>query len=132
VRGAFTGAHRDRRGAFELAHHGTLFLDEIGEMPLPLQKRLLRVLQEGRFRRVGDERVIDGDVRVVAATNRELRSEVDAKRFREDLYYRLTVFSIRIPPLRERLEDLVLLLQHIRGTPVPRAGRQRPGRSTPT
>jgi DNA-binding NtrC family response regulator len=113
VRGAFTGAHRDRRGAFELAHHGTLFLDEIGEMPLPLQKRLLRVLQEGRFRRVGDERVIDGDVRVVAATNRDLHSEVDAKRFREDLYYRLTVFSIRIPPLRERLEDLVPLLLHI-------------------
>ena len=113
VRGAFTGAHRDRRGAFELAHHGTLFLDEIGEMPLPLQKRLLRVLQEGRFRRVGDERVIDGNVRVVAATNRDLRAEVDAKRLREDLFYRLTVFSIRVPPLRERLEDLVPLLRHI-------------------
>ena len=113
VRGAFTGAHRDRRGAFDLAQRGTLFLDEIGEMPLPLQKRLLRVLQEGRFRRVGDEHLIEGDVRVVAATNRDLHVEVGAKRFREDLYYRLSVFSIRIPPLRERIDDLVPLMRHI-------------------
>jgi DNA-binding NtrC family response regulator len=113
VRGAFTGAHRDRRGAFDMAQRGTLFLDEIGEMPLPLQKRLLRVLQEGRFRRVGDEHLIEGDVRVVAATNRDLHAEVQAKRFREDLYYRLTVFSIRIPALRERIDDLVPLMRHI-------------------
>jgi len=120
VRGAFTGAHRDRRGAFELAHRGTLFLDEIGEMPLPLQTRLLRALQEGRFRRVGDEHPIDVDVRVIAATNRDLRSEVAARRFREDLYYRLNVFAVRIPPLRERREDLEPLLRHF----LDRQGRE--------
>ena len=112
VRGSFTGAHRDRRGAFEVAHHGTLFLDEIGEMPLQLQTRLLRVLQEGRFRRVGDERPVDIDVRIVAATNRELKSEVATGRFRQDLYYRLNVFAVRIPPLRERPGDLPLLVRH--------------------
>jgi len=112
VRGAFTGAHRDRRGAFELAQRGTLFLDEIGDMPLQLQTRLLRVLQESRFRRVGDERVIEADVRIVAATNRDLPHMVAERRFREDLFYRLNVFSIRVPSLRERIEDLVPLLKH--------------------
>ncbi len=112
VRGAFTGAHRDRRGAFEIAQRGTLFLDEIGDMPLQLQTRLLRVLQEGRFRRVGDERVLEADVRVVAATHRDLRGMVAERRFREDLFYRLNVFAVRIPPLRERMEDLVPLLTH--------------------
>jgi len=112
VRGAFTGAHRDRRGAFELAQRGTLFLDEIGDMPLQLQTRLLRVLREARFRRVGDERVLEADVRVVAATNRDLHAMVTEKRFREDLFYRLNVFAIRIPPLRERMDDLVPLLTH--------------------
>jgi transcriptional regulator with GAF, ATPase, and Fis domain len=112
VRGSFTGAHRDRRGAFELAQRGTLFLDEIGDMPLQLQTRLLRVLQESRFRRVGDERQIEADVRVVAATHRDLRREVEARRFREDLFYRLNVFAIRLPALRERKDDLVPLLTH--------------------
>ncbi|HYM80355.1 MAG TPA: sigma-54 dependent transcriptional regulator [Candidatus Limnocylindria bacterium] len=120
VRGAFTGAHRDRRGAFELAHRGTLFLDEIGEMPLQLQTRLLRVLQEARFRRVGDEHVIEVDVRVVAASNRDLRAEVAARRFREDLFYRLNVFTVRLPPLRERPEDLEPLLRHF----LAREGRE--------
>ncbi len=112
VRGSFTGAVRDRIGRFQLADGGTLFLDEVGEIPVELQSKLLRVLQEGEFERVGDEATRRVNVRVVAATNRDLRREVNEGRFRLDLYYRLGVFPIEVPPLRDRKEDVPDLIAH--------------------
>ncbi|OWP64725.1 Fis family transcriptional regulator [Hymenobacter amundsenii] len=111
-KGAFTGAHDRRIGKFELADKGTIFLDEVGELPLDLQAKLLRVLQEKEFERIGGRRVIQSDVRVIAATNRVLEEEVAAGRFRADLYYRLNVFPIRLPALRERPEDVEPLMRH--------------------
>ncbi len=112
-KGAFTGATSKRVGRFELAHRGTLFLDEIGELPLDIQSKLLRVLQEQEFERVGGHSTQKVDVRIIAATNRDLQEAVAQKQFREDLYYRLNVFPVNIPPLRERQEDLPLLFRHI-------------------
>jgi len=109
-RGAFTGATAEREGAFARADGGTLFLDELGELPMELQPKLLRALGEGEVRRVGGRKSKQVDVRVVAATNRDLRTEVNAGRFRADLYYRVAVIQVRLPPLRERLEDLDVLV----------------------
>lgn len=124
VKGAFTGAHRDRVGRFQLADGGTIFLDEIGEIPLELQGKLLRVLQESEFERVGDDVTRAVDVRVIAATNRDLQRQVDAGEFREDLYYRLSVFPIEVPPLRRRKEDVVQLAQHFLDLTCHDFGRQ--------
>ncbi|MGH9871916.1 MAG: sigma-54 interaction domain-containing protein [Pyrinomonadaceae bacterium] len=112
VRGAFTGAHKERVGRFGLADGGTIFLDEVGEIPPALQGKLLRVLQEGQYERVGEDRTRNVDVRVIAATNRDLGKAVEAGAFRQDLFYRLSVFPIHIPPLRERLEDVSLLAEY--------------------
>jgi transcriptional regulator with GAF, ATPase, and Fis domain len=111
-KGAFTGAAHTRLGRFELAHGGTLFLDEIGEMPLALQVKLLRVLQERCFERVGGNKTIHVDVRIIAATNQDLEQAVAERRFRQDLYYRLHVIPIEVPPLRERRSDIPLLVNH--------------------
>jgi PAS domain S-box-containing protein len=112
VKGAFTGAVRDKKGRFEMAHGGTIFLDEIGDLPLSLQVKLLRVLQEGTFERVGGEETIKVNVRVISATNQDLRRLMSQGRFREDLYYRLNVAPVQLPPLRERRNDIPLLAQH--------------------
>ena len=110
-KGSFTGAFEQKIGLFELAHQGTLFLDEIGEIPLELQPKLLRALQEGELQRLGGKRTIRVDVRIIAATNRNLKQMVDEGTFRSDLYYRLLVFPLTVPPLRERREDIPLLIR---------------------
>src|SRR6185369_3372928 len=112
VRGSFTGAVKDRAGRFETAEGGTIFLDEVGEIPLDIQNKLLRVLQEKRYERVGDDRTRRANVRVVAATNRDLKKEAAGGRFREDLFYRLNVFPVQVPPLRDRTDDIPLLAKH--------------------
>jgi two-component system, NtrC family, response regulator AtoC len=113
-KGAFTGAYRQKPGKFEAADGGTLLLDEIGEMPLRLQAKLLHVLQDGEFSRVGGEKIIGTDVRLIASTNRDLEAAMRSHQFREDLYYRLNVIEIRIPPLRERREEVPVLVEHFR------------------
>ncbi|TAN47569.1 MAG: nif-specific transcriptional activator NifA [Methylococcaceae bacterium] len=123
-KGAFSGAINQRKGRFELANHGTLFLDEIGEISLSFQAKLLRVLQEGEFERVGGSHTLKVQVRIIAATNKNLEDEVEAARFREDLYYRLNVMPILMPPLRERLEDLPELAQFL----LARISREQGGR----
>ena len=126
AKGAFTGALRDRARRFELADGGTLFLDEVGEISLDLQAKLLRVLQEGELERVGEERTRRVNVRVVAATNRGLRAEAEAGRFRQDLYYRLSVFPVELPPLRKRPEDVPLLAEHFLALAARKLGWPKP------
>lgn len=123
-KGAFTGAHAKQIGRFEIANGGTIFLDEIGEMPLELQAKLLRVLQEGEFERLGSPRTVKVDVRVIAATSRDLKAEVRNNRFREDLFYRLNVFPISIPPLRTRVDDIPQLVNHFIDKYARKIGRQ--------
>ena len=124
VRGAFTGAIRDKKGRFELAHRGTIFLDEIGDISPAMQVKLMRVLQDGTFERVGDTKTIHSDVRVISATNKDLKKEISEGRFREDLYYRLCVVPIDLPRLRERCGDIPLLVDHILKRVASETGRQ--------
>jgi two-component system NtrC family response regulator len=125
-RGSFTGAVGDKRGKFEAADRGTIFLDEIGELPTVLQVKILRVLQEREIDKVGETRAIKVDVRVIAATNRDLEKMIADETFRDDLYYRVAVVSIRVPPLRERSDDIPLLVDHFVSKHAERLGRQRP------
>jgi two-component system, NtrC family, response regulator AtoC len=129
-KGAFTGAVQSRQGKFELARGGTIFLDEIGEMPLPLQAKLLRVLQERTFERVGGSREIKADVRIIAASNRNLQSEVTERRFREDLYYRLNVFPVLLPPLRDRVDIIPELADYFLGRFSRQIGKKLKGIDT--
>ncbi len=144
-KGSFTGAYRQKPGKFEAADGGTLLLDEIGEMPLRLQAKLLHVLQDGEFSRVGGEKIIDTDVRLIAATNRDLESALRTHQFREDLYYRLNVIEVRIPPLRERREEIPVMVDYFlrkfnlqfarttaTGTGTETATRRWPPASAPT
>ena len=128
--GAFTGAVKDKKGLLEEANHGTLFLDEIGEMALELQSKLLRVLETGEFVKVGDTKTTHVDVRILSATNRNLKEEIANGRFREDLYFRLSVFRILLPPLRQRRDDILLLAQHFIGLYAREIGRTAPSLST--
>ena len=126
VKGAFSGALKDRAGRFEAADGGTLFLDEVGEIPVDLQSKLLRVLQEGEYERVGEEKTRKVDVRIIAATNRNLKKDMGKGRFRQDLYYRLSVFPIEVAPLRYRKEDIPLLAEHFLGLIQKRGNRKLP------
>ena len=128
--GAFTGAVKDKKGLLEEANHGTLFLDEIGEMALELQSKLLRVLETGEFVKVGDTKTTHVDVRILSATNRNLKEEIANGRFREDLYFRLSVFRILLPPLRQRRDDILLLAQYFIGQYARQIGRTAPSLST--
>ena len=119
VKGAFTSAHKDRKGKFEAAHGGTLFLDEIGDMSLPAQAKVLRALQEHKVQRVGSDKDISVDVRVVAATNKNLNEEINARCFREDLFHRLAVIEIQVPPLNDRRSDIPLLIDHFNAALMP-------------
>ena len=129
VKGAFSGAIRDKKGRFELAHGGTIFLDEVAELPKAMQVKLLRVLESGAFERVGGEKTVTVDVRVISATNRDLRREVEKGNFRRDLFYRLNVVPLHLPPLRERRDDIPLLVEHFLSLAARRG--QKTARFTP-